>query len=179
MNNVFDEGNLTFDFNNCGAAERFDVSNTNPYGMKAVDFVVETADCLYFIEVKDYQNPNASQERREKDYKMLISAANDKESMFVMEMGAKIKDSLLRKYAEGVSFIKKATYLLFINLDKLGEFELGLLKSKISGHVPTGLNNDRFNAFSKISFDLVNAERITRYGIVCTDKPGARNPCSC
>jgi hypothetical protein len=170
MNNVFEEGNLIFDFNDCGTAERFDVKGKNPDGMKSVDFVVETTDCMYFIEVKDYQNPCAPQERREIDFNMLISAVKDKESVFIMEMGAKIKDSLLRKYAENHSFTKKIVYLLFINLDKLGEFERGMLKAKISGHVPTGLNHSRFNAFTGISFNLVNIEQIIHYGIVCKNK---------
>jgi hypothetical protein len=61
-------------------------------------------------------------------------------------------------------------YLLFINLDKLGEFERGLLKTKINGHVPLGLNNARFNAFTEISFDLVNSAQLMKYGIVCSNK---------
>ncbi len=168
MSNVFDEGNLHFDFNNCGTAERFDVNKTNPYGMKAVDFFVETADCLYFIEIKDYQHPNATQERQKKDFSMLISAAKEKESLFVMEMGTKIKDSLLRKYAEKHSFSKKVMYLLVINLDTLGEFERGKLKEKMNGYVPTGLNDKRFTAFKKIEFDLINADKLQKYGVSCT-----------
>jgi len=85
-------------------------------------------------------------------------------------MGEKIKDSLLRRFAESKVFSKQVCYLLLINLDKLGEFERGFLKAKISGHVPTGLNEARFNAFNRISFDLVDAKQLTRYGIVCADK---------
>ena len=128
-----------------------------------MDFIVETDDCMYFIEVKDFQHPNAPQEQREKDYKMLVSAAKDKESLFIVEMGEKIKDSLLRRYAENISSTKDIIYLLVINLEKLGEFERGILKAKISGHVPTGLNHARFSAFTSISFNLVNIEQINRY----------------
>lgn len=171
MNNAFDEGNLRFDFSGCGTAERFDARDKNANGMKAVDFIVETADYLYFIEIKDFQNPKAPPEQRKKDYEKLIVAGTEEKSVFVVEMGAKIKDSLLRRYAEGTVLTKKAMYLLFINLDKLGEFERGLLKAKISGHVPTGLNDTRFNAFTEISFDLVNAIQLEQYGIICADKP--------
>jgi len=170
MNNVFDEGNLRFDFTACGTAVRFDESNKNVHGMKAVDFIAETVDCLYFVEVKDYQNPNAPQERRINDYEMLITAGTEEKSVFILEMGEKIKDSLLRRYAEGETFTKKVIYLLFVNLDNLGEFERGLLKAKISGHIPTGLNDTRFNAFTGISFDLVNSKQLIQYGIVCTEK---------
>ena len=170
MSNVLEEGNLQFDFTGCGQAERFDTREKNAYGMKTVDFVAETADCLYFIEVKDYQHPNAPQMRQKEDYEKLKSAIDGDESVFVLEMGEKIKDSLLRRYAEGGMFTKKTMYLLFINSDKLGEFERGLLKAKISGHVPTGLNNARFKFFNEISFDLVNANRLIQYGITCVQK---------
>ena len=171
MNNVFYEGNLRFDFAACGKAERFDEKNLNSFGMKAVDFIVETADCLYFIEVKDFQNPNAPTEQQEKDLEMLIAAANDQKAVFNLEMGEKIKDSLLRKYAEGSAFSKKVMYILFINLEGLGEKERGLLKDRIKGHVPTGLNDARFNAFTEISFDLVNTKKkLMEHGIVCEDK---------
>jgi len=168
MNNVYVEGNLVLDFNACGLAEKFDVAN--PYGMKGVDFVVETEDFLYFIEVKDFQNPKTPQHQQKNDDEMLISAIKDKKSIFTMEMGAKIKDSLLRRYAENIPLTKKVIYLLLINFDKLGEFERGKLKEKISGHVPTGLNAVRFNAFASITFNLVNAKQIACYGIDCKVK---------
>jgi hypothetical protein len=167
MTNTFSEGNLRFGFSACDAAERFDQKETNPKGMKAVDFVVYATDRVYYIEVKDYQHPNAPEERRQADYKMLVEAATKKHTPFCVEMGIKIKDSLLRQYAFGKRFTKKVEYLLFINLDKLGEFERGLLKEKISGHIPSGLNDDRFGAFSEISFDLVNARQLAARGITC------------
>jgi len=170
INNVFDEGNLRFDFTACGTAWRFDESNKNAHGMKAVDFIAETADCLYFVEVKDFQNPNAPQERRKEDFEMLIAAGTEEKAVFILEMGEKIKDSLLRRYAEGETFTKKVIYLLFVNLDNLSEFERGLLKVKISGHVPIGLNDKRFKAFNEISFNLVNSKQLSQYGIVCTER---------
>lgn len=166
---VFNEGGLRIDFTACDRAEQFDVSNKNSHGMKAVDFIAETSDFLYFVEIKDFQNTNAPEEQKKDDLEMLIAAGTGKKAVFPLEMGAKIKDSLLRKYAEGDKFTKNIMFLLVINLDKLGEFERGLLKTKISGHVPTGLNVARFNAFTKISFELVNKEQLIQYGIVCTD----------
>jgi hypothetical protein len=169
MNKILDEGNLRFDFTAYDTAEQFDNGNKNPYGMKSVDFFAETADCLYFIEVKDFQNPNATEERRAKDYKMLRAAGTEKQSVFNLEMGVKIKDSLLRRYAENKKFTKKVIYLLLINLDTLSEFERGLLKTKISGHIPTGLNDKKFNAFHGISFDLINTKQLSQYNIICTN----------
>ena len=171
MNKVLDEGNLRFDFTACGTAERFDDKNKNASGMKAVDFIAESVDCLYFIEAKDYQNPKATPERRKRDYEMLIAAVTEENAVFALEMGVKIKDSLLRIFAEGNVFAKKVIYLLLINLDQLGEFERGLLKAKISGYIPTGLNDSRFSAFTEITFDLVNTNQLMQYGIACADKP--------
>ena len=165
-----DEGNLLFEFPSFLSAERFDSKKLNAFGMKSVDFVAEDAESLYFIEVKDYQHPKAAPERRKKDYETLIAAVESKKAVFPMEMGGKIKDSLLRKFSIGESFSKKVVYLLLVNLDKFSEFERGLLMAKISGHVPTGLGDSRFSAFTSIVFDLVNAEQLKNYGIICTEK---------
>ena len=97
MSRLFDEGNLQFEFSARYVTERFDDARINAYGLKAVDFVAEDADCLYFIEVKDFQHPQATPDRRISDYKMLIAAGTDKKSVFNLEMGVKIKDSLLRE----------------------------------------------------------------------------------
>ena len=165
-----DEGNLHFEFLSFLSAERFDSKELNVFGMKSVDFVAEDTDCLYFIEVKDYQHPNTTENRRKLDFETLIAAVESKKSIFTVEMGAKIKDSLLRKYSLGEQINKKIVFLLFINLDKFGEFERGRLLAKISGHIPTGLNDARFPAFTSISFDLVNAVQLKNYGITCTEK---------
>jgi hypothetical protein len=167
MCSVFCEGNLQFDFSSCGTAERFDVGAANPYGMKSVDFVVDSHDATYFIEVKDYQNPNAPPERRRLDGERLLEAGKEGKSIFNLEIGCKIKDSLLREYASGKTFTKKVVCLLLINLDNLGAAERGRLKEKINGHIPSGLNENRFGNFSEISFEIVNAKQLERHGIVC------------
>ena len=163
-----DEGNLQFDFSAFQSAERFDDKAINAYGLKAVDFVAEDADSLYFIEVKDFQHPNATSARRKADNDMLNAAVGDKKAAFPIEMGVKIKDSLLRKYALGEQPSKSIVYLLVINSDKLGERERGLLKEKIGNHVPTGLNESRFSAFKSIKFDLVNSQQLRDYSITCS-----------
>ena len=169
MDKIFEEGNLIFDFASFLNVIKYD-NEPVPYGMKAVDFLAETADYQYFIEVKDYQHPKAPLERRLEDYAKLVKASAEKNSLYSLEIGETIKDSLLRRYAEGETFEKDVVFILFINLDKLGEYERGLLKTKISGHVPTGLNDKRFCAFSSIAFELVNAEQLTQHGITCTEK---------
>jgi len=159
MSKILDEENLTFDFTAYDTVEKFDVKKTNPHGMKVVDFLAETNDCLYFIEVKDFQHPNAPPYRRKEDFLMLTDKNSKEYAEFPLKMGGKIKDSLLRKYAEGYSFQKRVMYLFLFNMKQLGKKELGMLKGRISNCVPTGLNgNIRFCAFTEISFDLVNVD---------------------
>ena len=168
-----DEGNLILDFSGCRSIKsvaRFDTESENANGLKAVDFEAETSDCLIFIEVKDFQHPSATLERRKADFQMLSDATKKEKNFFTIEMGQKIKDSLLRKYSLNKGITKDVVYLLFINADKFSAAERIRLKDKINGHIPTGLNDSRFSAFTNITFELVNAEQLRTYGIICTAK---------
>jgi hypothetical protein len=84
-------------------------------------------------------------------------------------MGQKIKDSLLRKYALGEKIINKIVFLLLINFDNLGSNERRILYERICGYIPTGLNDERYKNFSKISFNLVDIEQLKLYNILCTE----------
>ena len=169
MNNLqLKEGNLTFDFVGFSKAEKFDDDSKNAYGLFPVDFIAENTEHIYFIEVKDFQHPKATKERKALDYEMLVGKNVDGNSLFAIKMGGKIKDSILRIYAMGDKFTKEVVYLLLINLDNFGTRERGQLKERIRGHVPTGLNEDRFCEFSRISFDLVNIDMLKSHGIVCS-----------
>jgi hypothetical protein len=166
-----EEEDLEFEFNGFLSAERFDVKGSNPRGLLPVDFLAETPEYLYFIEVKDFQNPKAPEQFIAKDYKMLCDAITLKQkSFFTIAMGQKIKDSLLRQYALEISFNKPIIYLLFVNLDKFSEDELGQLKIKISGYIPTGLDKEKYTGFTEISFDVVNSKKLKEHGIICTRK---------
>jgi hypothetical protein len=164
MTNVFTEGNLQVDFSAFATAERFD--GITVYGLKAVDFVAESESIMFFIEIKDYQNPKSPEENRKTDLEMLKNAKSE----FCMEMGMKFKDSLLRLYANGRPPVKQVKFLLFINLDEFAAFERGKLKAKISGYIPTGLNGfGSFNGFVKEKpFELINSEQLGKHGIICT-----------
>ena len=164
---IIDEGNLQFDFTLCGKPIKFDMPGTGNSGLYAVDFVVDKEKCLLFIEVKDYQNPNTTSEERKESLEMLLSAGVLDKSIFALEMGVKIKDSLLRIYAEGGTFTKKVQYLLFINFDVLDAEQRQHLFDKIRVQIPTGLNNSsRFPKFTEIKFRLVDSAKLKKkYGI--------------
>jgi hypothetical protein len=171
MNKVLEEGNFLFDFSAFTYVERFDKEFGNPAGLRPVDFVLENSNTMYFFEVKDFVNPKTPSDQVISDYDMLREAVKKGvKSVFNLEMGEKIKDSLLRKYALGHEFLKNVCYLLFINVDNFAPEELGRLKEKISGYIPTGLNNKKYNSFTKITFELVNREQLKNHNISCTVK---------
>jgi len=170
-NHLLEEDNLQFQFPEFDYAIKFDIHKNKTQGLLPVDFIAENKSNIYFIEVKDYQNPKATIERKKADEVMLHNATVEKNHIFVYKMGAKIKDSLLRKYALGEIISKDVIYLLFINMDKLGERERGQLKVRINNHIPSGLNENKYWRFTTIKFDIVNRSQLkNEYGITCTPK---------
>jgi len=136
-NSVATESGLKFDFHL--PVEKGDAENCQ--GLKAVDFIVEGDDCLYFIEVKNYEHPKAPEENKERDYKMLT----DEYAAFPLEIGMKVKDSLLRRYAQAKPFSKKIVFLLVIKISsaKFKFNERRNLHERVSGYIPTGLNTSK------------------------------------
>ena len=156
---VTTESGLEFDFHL--PCEKVDAESC--HGLKAVDFIVEGDNCLYFIEVKNYEQSKAPKENRERDYKMLT----DKNAAFPLEVGMKIKDSLLKRYAQAKPFSKKIVFLLVIKFSFLKANERRKLYEHIRGYVPTGLNG--YPAFNSISFEMPRIDEIkNKYGFDVT-----------
>ena len=63
--------------------------------MKAVDFILEYEDKILFIEIKDFADPNASQESKEKSIKK-----HDAETI-TNKLKYKYRDSFLYEWASG------------------------------------------------------------------------------
>jgi len=165
-NSVATESGLKFDFHL--PYEKADAEKC--LGLKAVDFIVEGADRLYFIEVKNYDHPNAPEKNRERDYKMLT----DEYAAFPLEIGMKVKDSLLRRYAQAKSFSKEIVFLLVIKLSssKFKPNERRNLYDRVSGYIPTGLNDSKYMAFKSIFFDIVLVDELqSKYGFDVTEPP--------
>jgi hypothetical protein len=133
------------------------------YGLMAVDFIVDGIDCLYFIEVKNYEQTNAPESNRKRDYKMLT----DKDAAFPLEIGMKVKDSLLRRYAEAKPVSKNIKFLLVIKFSHFKSNERRKLYERISGYIPTGLNG--YPSFSNISFEMPQIDELkNKYGFDVT-----------
>lgn len=88
------------------AGRKFDdeTSHGLSYCMKAVDFVVELEDRIYFVEFKDPENPNAKPKDSAAFLKKFMSGAIDS------DLKTKFRDSWLYEYAEGRA--KKPIYYL-------------------------------------------------------------------
>jgi hypothetical protein len=75
---------------------------------------------------------------------------------------------VLFRSAKGKTFTKNILFLLFINFDEFKANERIQLYEKLKGYIPTGLNNpERYPAFKRIGFKLVDASRLKKYGIIC------------
>lgn len=85
--------------------------------MKAVDFVVELPDRIYFIELKDPDDPNATAERREAFLGELRSGKLD------TDLKHKYRDSFLYEWASGRAD-KPIYYLVLIAASSLSAAEL-------------------------------------------------------
>ncbi|MDR1898223.1 MAG: hypothetical protein LBR10_15710 [Prevotellaceae bacterium] len=160
---IFEESGMTFDFSSCPPPEKCD--NSVPRGLSSVDFFVETNDRILLIEVKNFENSHAPKTQRKADYEMLISS----DTVFPDKIGSKIKDSLLRKYAEGHDFNKPIIAILILKQSQLMAAQRQRLYEKIIGHVPTGLNG--YPKFLKILFDMPDiTDTPTKYGFTVSNK---------
>jgi hypothetical protein len=136
-------------------------------GLKSVDFIVEDTNCLYLIEVKNYEQANAPELNRIQDYEMLTD--KEKITKFLLEIGMKVKDTLLKRYAQEKPFAKDVMFLLIINFSRLQYNQRLKLLDRVRGYIPTGLNKKDYPAFTNISFDMPNFEKLkSEYGFDVT-----------
>lgn len=142
---ILEEDDLVFDFRTALSGAKFDDRNHGlSHCMKAVDFIIETADKVIFIEVKDPQRPQAQQKDRERFLDELKSDKLIKEILVV-----KGRDSFLYKFAAGeVSRIRKPIhYYVLIAQDTLDSALLIQLTDKLRKAIPTsGPDNRRWQS---------------------------------
>lgn len=150
MNKIYEESNYYFDFTNSLSGECLDKPNVQ--GLSAVDFMVETETYLLFIEIKNPDNPRATEASRREFLKDLQG------DVFPLAMGMKFKDSVLKKYALAYEFEKPIKYIIVLQFDIFTEKERGILREKVLNYIPTGLTNEIFSKFTKVdSFEILTA----------------------
>lgn len=131
MNDVtFIEKRLQFTFP-CIAAEKGDEPQLN--GLGGVDFVVETENKFLFIEVKDLENPGVPTTERVKWRQRLLY---DKDNPFLIELGLKFKDTILRRWGRELSFDKPIHYIVLLEFNALDSRQKEKLTADLSGQLP-------------------------------------------
>ncbi len=126
---IVSEGDMRFDFSKALSCKKFD---NNDHGlshcMKAVDFILESDDKIYFVEVKDPQHPSAR--NLEENINSIISG-NLVKNILV----PKCRDSFLYEYAmDNIS--KPVLFLVLIGLDSLSAADLSNQTDKLKKHIP-------------------------------------------
>ena len=113
------EGNLQITFPRGANARKFDDPKSHglSHCMKAVDFIVEEADRVLFIEIKDPEHPDAKEERREKFIDRCRSGDLDEDLKY------KYRDTFLYQWASG-SVDKPIHYWVVIAIESLTPREL-------------------------------------------------------
>lgn len=131
------EGDIEFDFSKALTARHFhDDQHGLSHCMKAVDFIVELPDRIYFIEVKDPGHPEA----RPKNSKDFVRKMRSKK-LIKESLTPKARDSYLYELAMG-NISKPVYYIVLIELKSLSAAELStqtdLLKKDIPVDGPPG-----------------------------------------
>ena len=109
------EGDLRLSFRDADSGRKFDGGEHGlSHCMKAVDFIVEFDDRYLFIEVKDPDDPEATQERKENFRLRLLGGELDD------DLKIKFRDSFLYEWACGRAD-KPVHYYVLIALDGMAE----------------------------------------------------------
>ena len=131
VNVSFSESRLHFVFP-CLSAKKGDEPQLN--GLGGVNFIVETEDKYLFIEIKDLENPSVpNNERIEWRERLIINKNNP----FLMELGLKFKDSVLRCWGMGMDFDKPIIYIVLLEFNALDDKIKAKLTDDLTGHLPT------------------------------------------
>ena len=124
------EGNLQITFPRSAKARKFDDPKSHSLPcMKAVDFIVEEAARISFIEIKDPDHPNAAAERKKEFIQKFLSGKLDANLKY------KYRDTFLYQWAsERVD--KPIYYWVIIALDTLTEVELNVRTDDLKRKLP-------------------------------------------
>lgn len=97
--------------------------------MKAVDFVVELADKIYFVEMKDPDNPAATPDRRAAFIQKLSSGTLD------ADLKQKFRDSFLFEWASNRAD-KPIVYVVLLGMSSLSPTDLLMRTESLKKQLP-------------------------------------------
>lgn len=104
--------------------------------MKAVDFIVEFDEKIWFVEFKDPESPNAKKKDRDTFIRKFLSGAIDN------DLKTKYRDSWLYEMAEGRAR-KPIYYLMLIGAGSLSDAELLARTDALKRQIPVAGPDDR------------------------------------
>lgn len=125
------EGNLEIQVNNGAKWKKFDDPKLHglSHCMKAVDFIIEFSDRIFFLEIKDPETPKArSKNRRE-------FVAKFKTSELDNDLIYKFRDSFLYEWASE-NTKKPVYYLILIAIERLSVSELITTSDRLKRNMP-------------------------------------------
>jgi len=135
------EGSLEFEFKNAINGFKFDEmdnSSSNYHGlshcMKGVDFVIEFDDYWLFVEVKDPDHPDTTEERVNKFKEKAISGS------LISDLVLKYRDTFLYHWAEN----KTEKQIMYVCLITLECALISKLMSDLKRQLPEGSPNTRW-----------------------------------
>lgn len=128
----FTEGRFCFDFRKSNAAYKVDIPSLN--GLGGVDFIIECENRFMFVEIKDLEDKRVPSENRRKWIEKL-KISND--NPFLIDLGVKFKDTIIRKWAKEEELNKPIWYIIILQLNAIdAAFKLKLAED-LSGRLPT------------------------------------------
>lgn len=147
-NRQFEESGYKFSF--LGVQRAIKADSVNYAGLSFVDFIVETDSMVYFIEIKNPDNPKAPSKNRDEYLEKL------KKSVFPNAVVKKFSDTLLAQLAMGYSFPKPVQYIFILEFSAFSSYERQILFDKVNNRLPVGLNHRAFTNVAVVkSFKLL------------------------
>lgn len=124
------EGDLEFDFSGVLSSIKFDgPEHRLSHCMKAVDFILETNDAYYFIEVKDPDHPDANEGNKTRFVGDLQSGK------LIKNLTGKYRDTFIYRWAEE-SLDKPVHYIILLCLKSLSAAALLPQQESLQRSIP-------------------------------------------
>ena len=126
------EGRFSFNFEKSILSVKADNPTFN--GLGGVDFIIELEDRFVFVEVKDLEDKRVPPEQRAEWVRKLKIG---KDNPFLIDMGIKFKDTVLRKWANNEEFDKPIWFTVILQLNDMDAAMKIKLSEDLSGKLPT------------------------------------------
>ncbi|MCY3801782.1 MAG: hypothetical protein OXG46_09395 [Chloroflexi bacterium] len=159
----FVERDLQITFNNVKSAQKIDgPSHMLGHCMKAVDFVVELPNCYLYVEFKDPQDPESTDERRQEFVSRFLSGQLDRDFVY------KYRDSFLYEWASGKAD-KPIRYFVLIALDSLDSAALLRRTDALKRQLP--LDGPKSNSWTRPIVEGCEVFNIDKWNSHFSDYP--------